>query len=134
LYQVELGEGQMGNFWDNFGEMFKHAQESARQDGNQPVAPTVFARLTKEEFRLTRVTEDAAARLRQSTATLTGRVERCEDALWEIVELARDQETLIEHRRAQNKSVSDVDVARWLAFRKASKRAAEALGLDIREV
>jgi hypothetical protein len=127
----------MVTFWDNFGELFKHAQEAAREQARhegKSITPTVFARLTKEEFRLSRVAEDAADGLRESAIAMAGRVERYEDALWEIIQLARDQEKLIEHRRSQNESVSDVDVARWLAFRKASKKAAEALGVSVLEV
>ncbi len=127
----------MVTFWDNFGEIFKRAEEAVREQARQEgraITPAVFARLTKEEFRLARVAEDTAAGSGESTSVLAGRVQRYEDALWEIVQLARDQEELIEHRRSQNESVSDVDIARWLAFRKASKKAAEALGVSVLEV
>jgi len=92
------------------------------------------APITREVFRRTRAAEDASLSSEELVSALAARVERYEDALWEVMELARDQQQLIEHRRSQKESVSDVDVGCWLALRKASKKAMAALGLDPTQV
>lgn len=60
---------------------------------------------------------------------LLEKVQRYEAALLRIVEQAREQEALIEHRETTGQDVTSGDKQVWQAYRETAKLAASALRL-----